>query len=129
MPLLQKALDDPALEVVVEAAEDSRYAGRREAGPGADGIAPSSVRNGAASGGAGVSNAVAEPTVLPGLLDALDDSCATVRFNLVGALAHAAGDSTRLSEEQRKRLLKRLEALVQRDSDLGRSQPSRERAG
>ena len=118
MPLLQKALDDPALEVVVEAAEDLGTLGAREAGPVLTGLLhhPSeTVRQAAAQ----ALERVAEPTVLPGLLDALDDSCATVRFNLVGALAHAAGDSTRLSEEQRKRLLKRLEGLLQRDSDPG----------
>ncbi len=62
---------------------------------------------------------VAEPSVLPGLLAALDDSCATVRFNLVGALAHAAGDGASLSEEQRNKLLARLEELLLRDSDPG----------
>ena len=96
----------------------SRHARRAEAGPVLTGLLhhPSeTVRQAAAQ----ALERVAEPTVLPGLLDALDDSCATVRFNLVGALAHAAGDSTRLSEEQRKRLLKRLEGLLQRDSDPG----------
>ncbi len=62
---------------------------------------------------------VAEPSVLPALLAALDDACATVRFNLVGALAHAAGDGSGLSEEQRKRLLARLQELLLRDSDAG----------
>src|SRR6185437_10831524 len=43
----------------------------------------------------------------------------TVRFNLVGALAHAAGDGVSLPEKQRKQLLARLEALLLRDSDPG----------
>src|SRR5262249_12942679 len=62
---------------------------------------------------------VAEEPVLSGLLDALDDSCATVRFNLVGALAHAAGDGATLSAPQRKRLLAALEELLLHDSDPG----------
>lgn len=118
MPLLQKALDDPALEVVVEAAEDLGTLGAREAGPVLTGLLhhPSeTVRQAAAQ----ALERVAEPAVLPGLFDALDDSCATVRFNLVGALAHAAGNGARLSEEKRKRLLGRLEELLQRDSDPG----------
>jgi HEAT repeat protein len=118
MPLFQDALDDPALEVVVEAAEDLGTLGAREAGPVLTGLlhhSSETVRQAAAQ----ALERVAEPAVLPGLFDALDDSCATVRFNLVGALAHAAGDGARLSEEQRKRLLARLETLVQRDSDSG----------
>jgi HEAT repeat protein len=118
MPLLQKALDDPALEVVVEAAEDLGTLGALEAGPVLTGLLRHSsvtVREAAAQ----ALERVAEPPVLPGLLDALDDSCATVRFNLVGAAAHAAGDGTSLTEEQRKRLLARLEELLMRDSDAG----------
>lgn len=118
MPLLQNALDDPALEVVVEAAEDLGTLGAREAGPVLTGLLhhPSeTVRQAAAQ----ALERVAEPAVLPGLFDALDDSSTTVRFNLVGALAHAAGDGARLSEEQRKRLLAHLEELLQHDSDPG----------
>ncbi|HZV07805.1 MAG TPA: HEAT repeat domain-containing protein [Gemmataceae bacterium] len=118
MPLLQKALDDPALEVVVEAAEDLGALGALEAGPVLTGLLrhPSeTVRQAAAQ----ALERVAEPSVLPGLLRALEDPSATVRFNLVGALAHAAGDAKALSEEQRTRLLAQLEELLQRDSDPG----------
>jgi HEAT repeat protein len=118
MPLLQKALDDPALEVVVEAAEDLGMLGALEAGPVLTGLLchPSEpVRQAAAQ----ALERVAEPSVLPGLLAALDDPCATVRFNLVGALAHAAADGRSLTEEQRKPLLARLEGLLLRDSDAG----------
>jgi HEAT repeat protein len=119
MPLLQKALDDPALEVVVEAAEDLGTLGAREAGPVLVGLLrhPSKfVREAAAQ----ALERVAEPSVLPGLLGALDDSCATVRFNLVGAMAHAAGgNGARLTAEQRKRLLERWEKLLLGDSDPG----------
>lgn len=118
MPLLQKALDDPALEVVVEAAEDLGALGALEAGPVLTGLlrhTSEPVRQAAAQ----ALERVAEPSVLPGLLGGLDDPCATVRFNLIGALAHAAGDGSDLSMEQRKRLLARLEELLLRDSDPG----------
>jgi HEAT repeat protein len=118
MPLLQKALDDPALEVVVEAAEDLGALGEQEAGPILIGLlrhTSGTVRQAAAQ----ALERVAEPSVLPGLLGALDDHCATVRFNLVGAMAHAAGDGEGLSEDQRKKVLARLEGLLLRDSDPG----------
>jgi HEAT repeat protein len=118
MSLLQNALNDPALEVVVEAAEDLGTLGASEAGPVLTGLlhhSSETVRQAAAQ----ALERVAEPAVLPALFDALDDSSATVRFNLVGALAHATTESAHLSEEQRKRLLPRLEALLQRDSDPG----------
>lgn len=118
MPLLQKALDDPALEVVVAAAEDLGALGALEAGPVLTGLLrhPSeTVRQAAAQ----ALERVAEATVLPGLLDGLDDSCATVRFNLVGAVAHAIGDGDAISGAQRKRLFARLEKLLLRDGDPG----------
>lgn len=118
IPLLQAALDDAALEVVVEAAEDLGALGVLEAGPVLTGLLrhPSeTVRQAAAQ----ALERVAEPPVLPGLLSALDDSCATVRFNLVGALAHAAGDGSSLTEEQRGRLLAALDELLLHDSDPG----------
>jgi HEAT repeat protein len=118
MPLLQKALDDPALEVVVAAAEDLGALGALEAGPVLTGLLrhPSeTVRQAAAQ----ALERVAEAPVLPGLLDGLDDSCATVRFNLVGAVAHAIGDGDSISSAQRKRLFARLEKLLLRDGDPG----------
>jgi HEAT repeat protein len=118
MPFLQKALDDPALEVVVEAAEDLGALGEQEAGPILIGLLRHSsgpVRQAAAQ----ALERVAEPAVLPSLLGALNDHCATVRFNLVGAMARAAGDGDGLSEDQRKKVLARLEELLLRDSDPG----------
>ncbi len=53
MPLLQGALDDPALEVVVEAAEDLRGAGREGSRPRFDRPFAPQLRPGAAGGGAG----------------------------------------------------------------------------
>jgi hypothetical protein len=118
MPLLQKALDDPALGVVVEAAEDLGALGEQEAGPILIGLlrhSSGTVRQAAAQ----ALERVAEPSVLPSLLGALNDHCATVRFNLVGATAHAAGNGESLSEDQRKKLLTRLEELLLRDGDPG----------
>ncbi|HZY84100.1 MAG TPA: HEAT repeat domain-containing protein, partial [Gemmataceae bacterium] len=56
---------------------------------------------------------------LDALLGALDDPSATVRFSLVGALAHAAGDGSALGAPQRERLVAKLEALLRRDADPG----------
>jgi HEAT repeat protein len=118
MPLLQKALDDSALEVVVEAAEDLGALGALESGPVLTELlrhSSETVRQAAAQ----ALERVAQPSVLPALFGALNDSCATVRFSLVGALAHAAGDGSGLSAEQSKRLLARLEELLLHDSDPG----------
>jgi HEAT repeat protein len=116
VPALQKALDDPALEVVVEAAESLGTLGIPEAGPVLTVLLrhPSyPVRQTAAQ----ALERVADATVLDGLLEALDDPAVTIRFNLIGAIGHAAGDGHSLSETQRTRLLTRLEALLARDAD------------
>jgi HEAT repeat protein len=118
VPLLQKALDDPALEVVVAAAEDLGTLGVPEAGPVLTALLrhPSEpVRQTAAQ----ALEHVADAKIIDGLLAALDDPAVTVRFGLVGALGRAAGDGQPLSEPQRTRLVGRLEELVLRDSDSG----------
>jgi HEAT repeat protein len=118
VPILQKALEDPALEVVVEAAEDLGALGVPEAGPVLTVLLrhPSGpVRQTAAQ----ALERVADAMVLDGLLEALDDSVATVRFCLVGALGHSARDGQGLSEQHRNRLLARLENLLARDADPG----------
>jgi HEAT repeat protein len=118
IPLLQKALDDPALEVVVEAAEALGVLGAPEAGPVLTGLLrhpAESVRQTAAQ----ALERVADISVLEGLLRGLDDTNVPVRFSLVGALGRVAGDGQALSEEQRKRLLARLELLLRRDVDPG----------
>jgi HEAT repeat protein len=118
VPALQKALDDPAVEVVVEAAEDLGTLGALEAGPVLTGLLrhPSeAVRQAAAQAlerGAGAA-------VLDSLMQALDDTSASVRFALVGALARAAEDREALTEEQLKRLLARLEGVLLSDADPG----------
>jgi hypothetical protein len=118
VPLLQRALGDPALEVVVEAAEDLGTLGAQEAGPVLTGLLrhPSEpVRQAAAQ----ALERVAEPGVLDGVLQGLDDPSVTVRFSLVGALARVAASGGGLPDEPRKRLLTRLEAALLTDADPG----------
>jgi HEAT repeat protein len=117
VPLLQKALEDPALEVVVEAAEDLGALGALEAGPVLTGLLrhhSDTVRQAAAQ----ALERVADAAVLDRLLEALDDASITVRFSLVGALARAAGGGA-LPDAQRQRLQARLEGLLLRDPDPG----------
>jgi HEAT repeat protein len=118
VPVLQKALEDPALEVVVEAAEDLGALGVPEAGPVLAVLLrhPSGpVRQAAAQ----ALERVADPAVLDGLLEALDDTTAAVRFSLVGAVGHAVGDGQTLSDVQRAAILPRLESLLVKDADPG----------
>jgi len=118
VPLLQKALDDPTLEVVVAAAEDLGSLGVSEAGPVLTALLrhPSEpVRLAAAQ----ALERVADPKVLDGLVAALEDSSVPVRFSLVGALGHVAADGQPLSELQRAQVIARLEELVLRDPDAG----------
>ncbi len=118
LPALQKALHDPAHEVVVDAAEELGVLGALEAGPVLTGLLhhPSEpVRRTAAQ----ALERVADAPVLDGLLAALDDPSAAVRFSLVGALARAARDGHGPGEDVQKRLLQRLEGLLLRDPDAG----------
>jgi HEAT repeat protein len=115
---LQKALEDPSWQVVVEAAEDLGSLGVPEAGPVLTALLHHSsepVRQTAAR----ALERVADVTVLDGLLTALTDSTVAVRFSLVGALGHAAGDGHGLTVSQRVALLDRLEDLLERDPDAG----------
>ncbi len=119
VPLLQKALNDPALEVVVEVAEDLGALGVPEAGPILVGLlkhSSDSVRQTAVQ----ALERVADATVLEGLLRALDDASATIRFSLIGALGHAAGDAGRcLSDTHRDELRQRLVRVLEKDADPG----------
>jgi HEAT repeat protein len=118
VPALQKALEDTSLEVVVEAAESLGTLGVPEAGPVLAVLLrhPSaSVRQTAAL----ALERVADRSTLDGLLAALDDPVVTIRFSLVGALGHAAGDGRALNETQHSRLLSRLEDVLVRDADPG----------
>ncbi|MBL8793582.1 MAG: HEAT repeat domain-containing protein [Planctomycetia bacterium] len=118
VPLLQKALDDPALEVVVAAAEDLGALGVPEAGPVLAGLLrhqSESVRQTAAQ----ALERVADPTVLDNLLASLEDPAVTVRFGLVGALGKLVNEGKPLTDGQRSRMLTRLEELLLRDPDSG----------
>jgi HEAT repeat protein len=118
VPALQKALDDPALEVVVETAEALGALGAPEAG----GVLTNLLRHRSEQVRQAAAQAlerVADASVLDGLLKALDDPNVTVRFSLLGALARAVGDGRCLAEERRNHLLERLEELLQRDPDPG----------
>jgi hypothetical protein len=118
IPTLQKALEDPALEVVVEAAEDLGVLGAQGASPVLTRLLrhPSEpVRQAAAQ----ALERVADAAVLDRLLDALDDTSAAIRFTVVGALARAAGDGSALPDPKRRTLLARLESLLLHDPDPG----------
>jgi HEAT repeat protein len=118
IPALQNALEDRALEVVVEAAEALSTLGAPEAGPVLTGLLrhPSEhVRQTAAQ----ALERMADASLIDGLLKGLDDPSVTVRFSLVGALGRVADDSKTMPGEQSKRLMARLEGLLERDADAG----------
>jgi HEAT repeat protein len=115
---LQKALEDPAVEVVVEAAEALGGLGVPEAGPVLTDLlrhSSEAVRQTAAQ----ALERSADAGVLDHLLAGLDDSAGSVRFSLLGALAHAAGDGKALSDAQKDKLLARLDVMLLRDADPG----------
>jgi HEAT repeat protein len=118
VPTLQKALDDPALEVVVEAAEALGTLGAGEAGPILTALLthPSgNVRQTAAQ----ALERVADVSLIDGLLKGLNDPNVNVRFSLLGAIARALGRGVTLAPGQYSRLMSRLETLVLRDVDPG----------
>jgi HEAT repeat protein len=118
IPALQKALDDPAIEVVVEVAEDLGTLGVPEAGP----VLAALLRNPSEPVRLAAAQALertAEASILDSLLDALNDASAAVRFSLVGALGHAAGDGGPLTARQTAGLVARLEELLAQDPDPG----------
>ena len=117
---LQRLLEDPVLEVVVEAAEDLGALGAPESGPVLTALLrhPSeSVRKAAAAS----LERVALPSSLDAILKGLDDTSGTVRFSLVGALALLAGRAESamkpLNETDRLRLMARLEIVLLKDMD------------
>ncbi|MBY0526363.1 MAG: HEAT repeat domain-containing protein [Gemmataceae bacterium] len=118
VPLLQKALEDPALEVVVAAAEDLGSLGVPEAGPVLTALLrhPSEpVRLTAAQ----ALERVADPKTLDALLAALEDPAVAVRFGVVGALGKVAVEGQPFGELQKAALIARLEELLLRDADAG----------
>lgn len=115
--VLQKALDDPALDVVVEAAEALGTLGASEAGPVLIrllGHTSENVRQTAAQ----ALERVADASLLDGLVKGLEDSSVTVRFGLVGALARVLQDRG-LPEGKKNQLLARLEGVLANDKDAG----------
>jgi HEAT repeat protein len=117
VPVLSKALGDPSLEVVVEAAEGLGMLGARAAGP----VLTALLRHPAEHVRQTAAQALersAEPAALDDLLAGLHDASAAVRFSLVGALVHAAGDGQTLTSAQQQRLLAGLEGRL-RDDDPG----------
>jgi HEAT repeat protein len=118
VPLLQKALDDASLEVVVEAAEGLGVLGVPEAGPVLAvllGHPSRPVRQTAAQ----ALERVADATILDSLLRGLDDSAVAVRFSLVGALGRALGEGRSLTDAQRTAVAQRLQQLMLKDTDPG----------
>jgi HEAT repeat protein len=118
VPALQRALDDPAIEVVVEAAESLGTLGVPEAGAVLTVLLrhPSQpVRQTAAL----ALERIADHSSLDGLLAALNDPAPKIRFSLIGAIGHAVGDGHTLPETQRNLVLARLEGLLLRDADPG----------
>ena len=116
--ILQKALDDCALEVVVEAAEELGGLGVPEAGPVLTGLLKHTSVN-ARRAAAHALERVADAAVLDDVLAALEDRDVAVRFSLVGAAGHAAAGRKSPSAGQRDKMLGRLREVMQRDTDPG----------
>ncbi|NBO92157.1 MAG: hypothetical protein EBV06_07555 [Planctomycetia bacterium] len=117
IPLLQKALDDKSLEVVVEAAEALGTLGAAEAGP----VLTDLLRHGAENVRHTAAQALertADAGLLDGLVKGLDDTSGPVRFSLVGAISKALAGSKEITIEQRKRWLTRLVQVMTSDEDV-----------
>ncbi|MFM7540573.1 MAG: HEAT repeat domain-containing protein [Planctomycetota bacterium] len=114
---LGKLLEDPVIDVVVEAAEDLGNLGVPEAGPvltGLLGHPGESVRKAAAQ----ALERVAQPPALDKILRGLDDPSGAVRFSLVGAIGNmAASGSAPLGAVDQTRVLARLEVTLLKDPD------------
>ncbi len=116
-PIL-KGLEDPAIEVVVEAAEDLGSLGLPEAVPilGHLLLHPEdAVRKISAQ----AMERVANPSSIETILKAMDDPQPLVRFSLVGALARILSQKALISSTDLMRLQSRLEVVLLRDGDPG----------
>jgi HEAT repeat protein len=114
---LEKALSDPSITVVSEAAESLGSLGVPEAAPILAGLLRHSsepIRQAAAR----ALEQVASVRVLDSLYVGLEDPSASVRFSLLGALARI-GASAALSEPQREDLLRTLRHMLVKDGDPG----------
>ncbi|MGL4550441.1 MAG: HEAT repeat domain-containing protein [Gemmataceae bacterium] len=117
IPLLQKALDDKSLEVVVEAAEALGTLGATEAGP----VLTDLLRHGAENVRQTAAQALertADVSLIDGLLKGLDDVAGPVRFSLVGAIGKAFAGAATVPDGLRARLLARLEKVMATDEDV-----------
>lgn len=112
------ALEDPSLEVVVEAAEDLGSLGLPEAVPVLGRLLAhhqEAVRKISAQ----ALERVADLSVLEAILKAMEDPLPLVRFSLVGAMAQILGNVKNLPPTDQLRLQSRLEVVLLRDGDPG----------
>jgi len=113
-----KSLEDSAIEVVVEAAEDLSIRGQEAAVPFLANLLRSPqepVRKISAQ----ALERVANNTAIEAILKAMDDPQPLVRFSLVGAMAHILGQKEKISATDLLRLQSRLEVVLLRDGDSG----------
>ncbi len=113
-----KSLEDPAIEVVVEAAEDLSIRGQEAAVPFLANLLRSPqepVRKISAQ----ALERVANSTAIEAILKAMDDPQPLVRFSLVGAMSHILGQKEKISATDLLRLQSRLEVVLLRDGDSG----------
>jgi HEAT repeat protein len=117
MAALERALEDPTLEVVANVAESLGSLDVPEAAPILAGLLRHPSETVRQSASTALEQAANSP-VLPALYAALDDAAAGVRFSLVGAIGKVGGRG-QLGEEQYAEALKRLEKVFVADSDPG----------
>ena len=118
LPALQNALSDPALEVVVEAAEDLGSLGVPAAVPLLAGLLKHkevAVRKTAAQ----ALERIADIAVLEELLAGLEDLDVGVRLGILGAVSRAVNQAKAIKEDDRLRLQSRMEIILLKDPDAG----------
>jgi hypothetical protein len=118
LPALQNALSDPALEVVVEAAEDLGSLGVPAAVPLLAGLLKHkevAVRKTAAQ----ALERIADIAVLEELLAGLEDLDVGVRLGILGAVSRAVNQSKAIKEDDKLRLQSRMEIILLKDPDAG----------
>lgn len=112
------ALDDPSIEVVVEAAEDLGTLGLPEAVP-VLGRLLAHPQEAVRKISAQALERVADLSVIEPILRAMDDPLPLVRFSLVGAMAQILGTVKDIPPTDQLRLQARLEVVLLRDGDPG----------
>jgi HEAT repeat protein len=118
LPALQNALGDPALEVVVEAAEDLGSLGVPAAVPLLAGLLKHNaiaVRKTAAQ----ALERIADITVLEELMAGLEDADVGVRLGILGAVSRAVNQAKTIKEDDKLRLQSRMEVILLKDPDAG----------